>query len=201
MSEIDLPDERHVLRITKYIDNNNIVRPYRTIASTLEILNEAGCKVAEFNSIYEKDSYSFIEHQNGRNYLIFSIDLYGYSVLDLSDYNYVHYVPESSFSKAEETFIWTNVLYNPGNNLIAVEGCYWAGLWYTEFYDFSRPMDLPLQKICSTYDMVEELDIDYDVVPVQWNDNGTIMLENETEHGIIRKDINVLHYGRPGGRL
>ncbi len=193
VDEIVLPDKRHVLKITKYIDDNNIVRPYRTLASKLEIRNEAG-SVAEFDSIYEKALYTFIEHSNGRNYLIFSIDLYGYSVLDLSDYRYAHYVPESSFNRGEETFIWTKVLYNPGNNLIAVDGCYWAGLWYTEFYDFSQPMELPLKMLCSTYDMKKQFDTDYDVIPIQWNEDGTITLENETEHGIIRKNIDVLSY-------
>jgi hypothetical protein len=192
--ETELPDGRHITRITEYTDNENIVRPYRTVASRLEILNRTGLKVAEFDSIYHKEFYSFIEHKNGRNYLVFSIDLYGYSVIDLSDYRHIHYVPESSFSKGQETFIWTNVLYNRRNNLIAVDGCFWAGPWQTDFFDFSRPMELPFEKLCSTNDMEDQFDVGYDVIPIEWNDDGTITLENETEQGIVRKNIDVLDY-------
>jgi hypothetical protein len=42
--------------------------------------------------------------------------------------------------------------------------------------------------------MEDQFDVGYDVIPIEWNDDGTITLENETEQGIVRKNIDVLDY-------
>lgn len=86
-----------------------------------------------------------IAHADGRPYLIFRCDLYGYSVLNLDTLQDFHYIPSDSFpvsadEKFQETFIWTGVNYDRNSNLLAVEGCYWACPSSIILLDFTNPM-------------------------------------------------------------
>ena len=51
----------------------------------------------------------------------------------LTIYHMNHFIPEESFTGHEETFIWTDVLYCSKNNILAVDGCFWAR---SEQYEF-----------------------------------------------------------------
>ena len=85
-----------------------------------------------------------VHHSDGKDYFIFDEDLYGYSVLDLSDLSCMHYIPAESHGKYpdefEETFLWCSCFYNRENNMLAVEGCYWACPYSVIVLDFSEPM-------------------------------------------------------------
>ena len=88
------------------------------------------------------DGHMFLKlfhHQNRHDYLVFNIDLYGYSVMDLADNAVRHYIPKESFDGGE-TFIWCNLHYNQENNVLAVDGCYWACPTSVILLDFSDPM-------------------------------------------------------------
>jgi hypothetical protein len=189
-----LPDKKHIIRISEFEDHSGVVCKYNINASHSEVFDNQGIKVAEFNSIDHRDFYIMVQHSNGKNYLLFSIDLYGYSLLDLTDYNIYHYIPEASFTQNQETFIWTNVLYSEDTNMIAVDGCYWAYPYSTEFFDFSEPNKLPYDLICSTYDMRNQVNIDSHVSPLKWYKDGNILLEHSSADGISEKLINVLLY-------
>ncbi len=102
--------------------------------------------------------YQLITHKNGKEYLIFRQDLYGYSVLKLENGEIMQFFPECSFDGVE-TFIWTEVHYNPENNVLAVEGCYWACPYSVQLFCFENPMcDEP-----KFVDIIACLDGDYDV--------------------------------------
>ncbi|MBO4473886.1 MAG: hypothetical protein J5750_03125 [Clostridiales bacterium] len=85
-----------------------------------------------------------IHHANGKTYLVFDEDLYGYSVLDLTTRCCMHYIPEESKRKTieemVETFIWCRCFYDPKTNQMAVDGCYWASPDSLIVLDFSDPM-------------------------------------------------------------
>ena len=87
---------------------------------------------------------SIIHHANGKTYLLFYEDLYGYSVLDLLSTQSVHYIPQESHdtdeSRFEETVIWVIPHYDPQSGLLAVEGCIWAAPYTVLVVDFSDPM-------------------------------------------------------------
>jgi hypothetical protein len=178
------------LKTSYYSDHSHEKLEYNVNTSKTDIFNGNGNKVAEIRNIdYSVDLFSEIEHSNGKYYLIFSTDLYGYSLLDLSNYQIYNYVPEESLIQGNETFIWTDTLYCKKNNIIAVDGCFWACPFSTYFYDFSEPEILPYELICNSYDMDEEINIETDVTPLRWNEDGTIVIkccdgkdgENETE--------------------
>ena len=86
---------------------------------------------------------SIIHHANGKTYLVYYENLYGYSVLDFSDLKTVNYIPKESAihdEHFEETFIWVIPHYDPGSNLLAVEGCVWAAPYSIIVLDFCDPM-------------------------------------------------------------
>lgn len=119
--------------------------------------------------------YQLISHKNGIEYLIFRQDLYGYSVLDMESGEIMQFFPECSFDGVE-TFIWTEVHYNPENNVLAVEGCYWACPCGVQLFGFENPMsDKP-----KFVDIISCLDGDYDVYDeltfIRWEE-GTLHLK------------------------
>lgn len=102
--------------------------------------------------------YSLIIHKNGREYLVFRQDLYGYSVLDIEKRSIMQFFPEYSLDMGE-TFIWTDIHYNQANNILAVEGCYWAWPYSVQLFDFTDPMSQTPVFV----DIISCLDGDYDV--------------------------------------
>jgi hypothetical protein len=113
-------------------------------ASDNSVYNAQGQLIYTFKKIREADFLSYLEHQNGHEYLIFHPDLYGYSVLDLTTAKDYHYYPENGLygdASFEETFIWAEAHYNKINNVLAVTGCIWAAPYDTMLVDFTEPLD------------------------------------------------------------
>lgn len=104
---------------------------------------------AERNAVHQwrcyDDSADFaelIQHANGKRYLIYREDLYGYSVYDFANKEHFQYYPLGLLEIAED-FIWTGVHYHPQSNLLAVDGCMWACPWSVLISDFEDPMQPP----------------------------------------------------------
>ena len=124
------------------------------ITESETVLNDAaGAEVYRWRDMDNGGEFAaLIHHSNGRAYLLFRIDLYGYGVFDLAAKKDFFYAP-----KAPETFIWTGVHYSLQADMLAVEGCYWAcpnGLFLVEF---SEPM-----RESKWVDVIDLLDGDYD---------------------------------------
>ena len=87
---------------------------------------------------------SIIHHADGYTYFVFDEDLYGYSVLNLDSLQCMHFIPAESYGtypdEFKETFIWCDCFYNPENNLLAVDGCFWACPGDVIVLDFKDPM-------------------------------------------------------------
>lgn len=83
-------------------------------------------------------------HSNGKHYLVFRIDLYGYGVLELESGKELYYIPAEAYPEEseefDETFIWTDVNYDIESNLLAASGCYWACPYSVVIVDFSDPL-------------------------------------------------------------
>jgi len=127
--------------------------------SECSLVNRDGKTVSEWRSIdNDGEFYKIIGHSNGKEYLIFRQDLYGYSVLDIDSGEKMQFFPSESLNGGE-TFIWTDVEYNPLNNVLAVSGCYWACPSSTHLFTFDNPMS-EHQKFV---DLIECFDGGYDV--------------------------------------
>jgi hypothetical protein len=178
IEEIPLTDGNHILRISYFNDESYECSQYPVHTSQTEVYDNNFNKVAEFRNInHSVNFYSVVEHSNGKNYLIFSIDLYGYSNMNLENYHIYNFIPKDSFKGEAETFIWTDICYSKKHNILAVDGCYWACPSSAEFFDFSNPENLPYEKILSSYDIEGELNINTDVIPIRWDDDGSIVLK------------------------
>lgn len=129
--------------------------------SRCQVLNADGEIIANWQSVYNhSDFYTPIAHQNGKHYLLFRQDLYGYSVLDLATGEIFQYFPQTVLD-GEEDFIWVAVHYNPHNNLLAVEGCYWACPYDTLLLKWDEPMHTPSCATILSRHLVNYFD-DYD---------------------------------------
>jgi len=111
-----------------------------------------GKKVYSFRSVDEDGTFcKLITHSNGKRYLIFRRDLYGYSLLEIETLRDFHYFPACHLKPNAETFIWTDVLYNSNSNLMVVDGCYWACPWDLALVDFSDPLQPAENQVCISF--------------------------------------------------
>ncbi len=85
-----------------------------------------------------------IHHKNGHRYYPHHIDLYGISYIDIDTLEVFHYIPKGRDSVYDsycgESFIITGIYYDIGTNLVAYEGCYWAGTSDVMVGDLTNPL-------------------------------------------------------------
>ena len=107
--------------------------------------------------------FSLIRHANGKFYLVFRQDLYGYSVLELDCGRIMRFVPDA-WLDGKESFIWDGVHYLRGWDALAVSGCYWAAPNDVHLMSFAEPMSEEqryidvLDCIQGGYDIYEQAD-------------------------------------------
>ena len=119
--------EGYSIRSKAYIYDGDL----HLCGSESELLdNEGKVRYAWRNLDTDGEFCSLFRHRNGKHYLIFRTELYGYSVLEVESGQEMHYVPAcvhpEEGQKTEEVFIWTGADYDPGTDLLAVTGCIWA---------------------------------------------------------------------------
>ena len=148
--------------------------------------------IYEWKNIYDKSRYAtIIKHSDGNKYLLFSIDLYGYSVLNLKTLKCINYIPSKSRLDNKETFIWCGVNYNPKNNLLVVSGCYFASPYSLIVLDFTKPMEIVdssnwLNLPSKYYEL--GCDIDFKC----WKDNKLVCILDGDKDNILTIDIDEL---------
>ena len=134
--EYHLSDEYSV-HATKYFGQ---VGEYYRYGSECSLVDCSGNTVHTWRSIDNRsDFHKIIAHSNGKEYLIFRQDLYGYSVLDIASEEVLQFFPKDSLDGGE-TFIWTDVEYCSDSNTLAVGGCYWAAPSSVCLFTFDEPM-------------------------------------------------------------
>ncbi|WP_143758998.1 hypothetical protein [Paenibacillus odorifer] len=82
---------------------------------------------------------------NGIEYLLGGLDYQGYSIVNLSNKQTKHYVPEEAYKG--HGFCWGEIIYFQQKKLIVIDGCYWACPYELVFYDFSNPMNMPYNEL------------------------------------------------------
>ena len=107
--------------------------------------------------------FSLIRHANGKFYLVFRQDLYGYSVLELDRGRIMRFVPDA-WTLGKESFIWGGVHYLRGWDALTVSGCYWGAPNGVHLVSFAEPMSEEqryvdvLDCIQGGYDIYEQAD-------------------------------------------
>lgn len=122
------------------------------------LLDADGLEIHTWKNYDDECSFeTIIDHTDGHTYFVYRQDLYGYSVFDLTTNTKFQYLPQCVLD-GQEYFIWTNIYYNPLNNMLAVAGCIWGAPWSTLLVDFAYPMNEPRFQ----FDVIEQIDGDYD---------------------------------------
>lgn len=142
-------------------------------------------EIYRYRNIDENQEFlTLVRHSNGKQYLMFRTDLYGYGVYDIAADNDFFYIPDE-----KETFIWTKLFYNPLNDMLAVSGCYWACPWDVTLLDFKNPMKetewLNLHsKLDPGYEIYDDIDF------VHWDGTSLIVTLDAIEL-VNGKEISV----------
>ena len=118
----------------------------------------------------------FINHSNGHRYYPFHIDLYGISYIDIDTLEVFNYIPRGYDNQygapCGESFIVTKVHYDPATNLVAYDGCYWAGSSEVMVGKLDNPLDFDPHLISINKILDPEGDEDLDVDFVGWDIDG-----------------------------
>ncbi len=148
---------------------------------------------------YRSTSYSnphtffdIIRHSDGRRYFPFHIDLYGISYLDVDSGRVYHYIPEGYEHDAEwdigESFIVTDVHYDPRTNLIAYGGCVWAGPSDVMVGDFSEPLNFDPYLVSANGFIDPEYEECWDINFVRFEENGIVVRNNQRTEFLVGFD-------------
>ncbi len=117
-----------------------------------------------------------ILHSNGHRYYPFHVNLYGISYIDVDTLEVFNYVPrghDNSYGAPNgESFIVTKVLYDPATDLVAYEGCYWAGPSEVMVGKFDVPLNFDPHLISINKILDPEGDECYDIDFAGWDDDG-----------------------------
>ena len=107
--------------------------------------------------------FSLIRHADGKFYLVFRQDLYGYSVLDLASAQIMRFMPDA-WTLGKESFILSGARYLRDWDALAVSGCYWGAPNGVHLVSFAEPMSEEqryvdvLDCIQGGYDIYEQAD-------------------------------------------
>ena len=153
-----------------------------------ELLDKDGKTVYTWRNLDEDGAFcTMFRHRNGKRYLVFRIELYGYSVLEVESGQNMHYVPAcvhpNEGEKAEEVFIWTGADYDAKSNLLAVSGCIWACPYSIVVLDMSNPLlPQPSERWLDVRDIVDSDDSRFDDIDFsRWEDGALILRGCDTE--------------------
>lgn len=120
-----------------------------------------------------------IRHRNGHRYYAYHTDLYGLSFFDIDTGAHYDYVPEGYDHDYRqltgESFIITDVHYDPASNMLACGGCYWAGLYEVMVLDFTNPLHYDPRAARLYYDGIfDDDDCDY-VDFLRWEEDCIVL--------------------------
>lgn len=182
--EYPLPDG-WTLSIKSYSHiENNVFRAHIDIC-TLTNGEETFRYTSDYNHV--RPFQEFIHHKNGHRYFPFHIDLYGISYRDMETGETYHYIPEGYQHDASydfgESFIITDIHYDPNTNLIAYGGCYWAAPYEVMVGDFSEPLNFN-PHLANIHEIV---DPDYEEI-------DDLDFKRFDEKGIVAADLNGKEY-------
>ena len=198
--DIELP-EGYSLNVKSYADRDeDICRAELDVCE----LTKNGKHIYSYSCTYGHPRVfkGLIKHSNGRTYLPFQIDLYGLSYLDLESGETYHYIPEGLPHDIDEycgeSFIITDIHYDPKTDLVAYGGCYWACYYEVMIGNLSDPLnyDPHLISVSEIFDPEHEEGFEFDFVRFE---NGKLIVKNDDNREFsldlaeVKAKIKALH--------
>jgi len=129
-----------------------------------------GSIVADIKRNYSTFWHTWINHPNGKKYMLCGEDYQGYSIVNLTDGTYKAHFPEEGYKG--HGFCWVGATPSPSGKVLAVEGCIWACPYEIFIFDFLDPDTLP-------YKLVGYLDAPAGMK--QWHDEDNIDVIKEID--------------------
>lgn len=123
---------------------------------------------------YSRFPFLFIENHPKGDFLICGKNYQGQTVIDLIAGATKDFLPDSATKG--HGFCWSSYTYEPVNQMLIVNGCYWAFPHEFKFFDFSDPMQKGWKSLSEDYT------IDDDIRTPEILTDGTIKCY-ETENG------------------
>jgi hypothetical protein len=163
------PSGKYLLAIDRYSTGPRTWQYSRGIIT--EISN--GKIIAEVKRNIGHFWHSWVQHPDGKEYLLCGEDYQGYEVIELASGKIEIHLSDSA--KNGGGFCWAAVYPSKDGKVLAVKGCIWAAPYDLVFFDFSDPLDLPLPEI----GRVEEIG-----KVIGWESDSIFSVEHEF---IIRK--------------
>lgn len=109
------------------------------------ITDSNGSVVADIKRNYWEFLYEWVQHSNGKEYLICGEDYQGYNIVNLTDGVTHCHIPDAW--AAGNGFCWIKTLVSRDCKLLAVSGCFWACPYQLRVYSFEDPDTVPLQVV------------------------------------------------------
>ena len=189
--EAPSPSGRYRLVVTSY----DIARDKGGWSYTQGLIYEGEILLFEVRRNYSSFPFLWVEdHPNGHSYLICGEDYQGQTVLELDTGTRRNLVPTDEF--LGWGFCWSSYTFDRDNQLLVVDGCYWACPYEYRFYDFSNPMggwpELKLPEPCYSDSKEPTVEPDGTIKHYQTSD--------ENEEG-VDKVVAILTFKREGQDL
>lgn len=126
----------------------------------LNIKNEIyNITIADIFRNYSHFWFKFIEHSNGRNYLLCGHDYQGITIIELETMHRTDYLNKGYTGGFG--FCPVDAEYDIDNNALKINGCIWGAEFEIITFDFSNPMHMPWKQIDRVFED-EELNIPVD---------------------------------------
>ena len=145
-----------------------------------DIVGEDGTVLLSWTNLDDDGDFCrLIHHRNGKRYLVFREDLYGCSIFCVETGAVFRYLPACVWpdkqEEFQESFIWTDAVYDRESGLLAVTGCFWACPNDVMILDFEDPFTEP--EGINGYELMDrEYDL-YDDIEFSDFQNGKILLK------------------------
>ncbi|MBQ9936431.1 MAG: hypothetical protein IJO70_11345 [Lachnospiraceae bacterium] len=137
-----------------------------------------------------------IHHKNGHRYYPHHVDLYGISYIDVDTLEVFNYMPRGYDNDyglvCGESFIIVSVHYDENTNLVAYEGCYWAGTYDVMVGDLSNPLDFN-PRLISIHKMLDSEYEEFDDVDFgSWNkDSLSVKIDDREVRSIEIEKLRI----------
>ena len=122
-----------------------VVTSYSTAKGCWNYTQGLVYRVGEDKPLFEvQRNYSdfwcgWVNHPNGKAYLVCGEDYQGQTVLELDTGRRRDFLPTEAAKGCG--FCWVDCEFDAGTQILTVSGCVWAAPFEYRFYDFSNPME------------------------------------------------------------
>jgi len=149
--------------------------------------------------VFGKPFFDYVKHSNGNEYFICGNDLLNYTIYNISKNKSFNFVSEDVVNDYydgdcdNEFWYITKWIYNPGSNMVAINGQDGMNCSTVTLCDFSEPDALPLKfENLSFHSKFRDLCGETHIYALEWTTDGSLVLfvnEEKSQELILDKQL------------